>query len=199
MGQHAKAEEILNIHVVTTLLLVTLVGAVMAGCHGHRARYANLDDARLMHHLNSELDLTPVLLLLTILLIVLLHLVAPLAKLGAWPWRVAGGFLLVIGVLLNLATDRALIKADTPVSPNARTTTLIEDGVFARRRNPMYLGMLAIIAGLGLLLGSFSPLLVLPVFAVFIQVRFVRAEEAKLAVAFGGQWQAYASRVRRWF
>jgi len=141
----------------------------------------------------------PALLLLAMLLMVFMHLVVPLVELVPGPWRAAGVVLLVIGLTLNLAADRAMKQAATPVSPNARTTTVIESGVFARTRNPMYLGMLAIIAGLGLLLGSFSPLLVLPIFAGMLRQRFVRPEEAKLAAAFGGQWQAYASRVRRWF
>jgi len=140
----------------------------------------------------------PTLLLLAMLLMVLLHLVVSLAEPVPGAWRLAGGILLALGLFLNLAAERAMKSAGTPVRPSARTTTLLTVGVYARTRNPMYLGMLAILAGLGLLLGSLSPWIVPPVFAGLIQVRFVWAEEEKLARAFGTDWQAYASRVRRW-
>jgi len=80
----------------------------------------------------------------------------------------------------------------------AETTTLIQDGPFAHTRNPMYLGMILILAGIALLLGSFSPLTVPPVFVVLIRQRFVLPEERKLQQIFKAKWEEYAGRVRRW-
>lgn len=62
----------------------------------------------------------------------------------------------------------------------------------------MYLGMMIILFGTWIFLGSLSPLFVIPVFFLFIQEIFIKYEEPFLENIFGDQYREYKSKVRRW-
>ena len=62
----------------------------------------------------------------------------------------------------------------------------------------MYLGMVLILLGDAVVLGSLTPFAVPPAFAWLFSVRFIRLEEQRLAQLFGEQYREYQSRVRRW-
>lgn len=62
----------------------------------------------------------------------------------------------------------------------------------------MYLGMVLILLGDAMVLGSLTPFAVPPAFAWLLSARFIRLEEQRLAQLFGEQYREYQSRVRRW-
>jgi len=62
----------------------------------------------------------------------------------------------------------------------------------------MYLGMLLALVGLFLLLGSITPLFVIPIFVWAITKRFLLIEERALEERFGEEYIKYKDRVRRW-
>lgn len=75
---------------------------------------------------------------------------------------------------------------------------LVQGGVFAHCRNPLYVGNLLIALGLALVIHSaLFYLLVLP-FIAFTYVAIVAAEEAFLAQTFGEEYRDYCRRVHRW-
>jgi protein-S-isoprenylcysteine O-methyltransferase Ste14 len=84
------------------------------------------------------------------------------------------------------------------VKPFEESKALITTGVFAISRNPMYLGMTLILFGLGLLLGSLTPFLVVSALPVLLGRLFIFPEEQMLDDTFGAQFQEYRKRVRRW-
>jgi protein-S-isoprenylcysteine O-methyltransferase Ste14 len=63
----------------------------------------------------------------------------------------------------------------------------------------MYLGFVLILFGVAALLGSVTPLLVVPIFGAAMEMVFIRKEEQTMAATFGNRWTEYRSRVRRWF
>ena len=75
---------------------------------------------------------------------------------------------------------------------------MVTPGVFALSRNPMYLGMVLLLVGVALLVGTLMPLVIATAFAVLLDARFIQAWERVLADAFGVDWRAYRNRVRRW-
>jgi protein-S-isoprenylcysteine O-methyltransferase Ste14 len=75
---------------------------------------------------------------------------------------------------------------------------LVTHGVFAFSRNPMYLSMMLGLLGVFVALGSLTPLAAVPVFFLIIRRRFIAVEERMLEEAFGDDYRAYKSRVRRW-
>jgi protein-S-isoprenylcysteine O-methyltransferase Ste14 len=133
-----------------------------------------------------------------LVIIPILHLLLPGARWLPFPWTLVGALPVLVGVGLNLSADAALKRYGTTVKPLEETTALITEGVFGISRNPMYLGMILILLGLAILLGTASPLPVVLVFALLLQTAYVRPEEQKLARTFPRAWPEYRSRVRRW-
>jgi protein-S-isoprenylcysteine O-methyltransferase Ste14 len=75
---------------------------------------------------------------------------------------------------------------------------LVTDGIFTHCRNPLYLGNILIITGLGIMSNSLVSLLIfLPLF-VFAYQAIVIAEEDFLNDRFGPQYKNYLKRVNRW-
>ena len=142
--------------------------------------------------------LPPTYLLIAIALMTAAHFVLPIWLVVAFPWRFAGVLPLVAGIYLNLAADRQLKLQGTTVKPLERSTTLVTDGVFAWTRNPMYLGMALILAGIAALSGSFSPWVIVVAFVILMDRVFIQREERQLDEVFGVTCSQYRSRVRRW-
>ena len=89
-------------------------------------------------------------------------------------------------------------NAGTPLNPPEPPTTLVEEGPFALTRNPGYLGLALIYAGISLVAGGRWPLLFLPGVLVTVDRGVIEWEEEYLQERFGSRYAAYRSRVRRW-
>lgn len=113
-------------------------------------------------------------------------------------WRSAGAGVVLAGSALHVAAGNHFRTHRTTTEALGQARTLVTDGPYGRTRNPMYLGGIIMLMGLGLFLGSATPVLVVPLFAVAIWRAFIRHEEAMLADQFGGEYNAYRSTVRRW-
>jgi protein-S-isoprenylcysteine O-methyltransferase Ste14 len=75
---------------------------------------------------------------------------------------------------------------------------LIVSGPYVYVRNPMYIGVVATIAGQGLVFGS-PAVLAYAAVVLFCFEMFVRFyEEPRLTRVFGGAYRAYCRRVHRW-
>ena len=148
--------------------------------------------------MNEGKFLPPAYLFASLASMVLLSLFIPLYALIPYPWNATGLLPLALGVALNASTDNVLKKHDTTVKPFEVSTTLITTGVFNFSRNPMYLGMVLILIGAALLLGTLSPLITIPLFAITMDRIFIFAEEKMLEKRFGDEWKQYKTNVRRW-
>ncbi len=105
-----------------------------------------------------------------------------------------------LGLGVVVATFRRFVGVGTTIQPNVpeKATTLVTDGPNRVSRNPMYLGMAMIIAGLGVGWATLTTPLVLAGFVWFINVRQIVPEESALERVFGEDYLAYKARVRRW-
>lgn len=75
---------------------------------------------------------------------------------------------------------------------------LVTQGMFNHCRNPLYVGNILMLVGVGILSNSlFYVAVMLPVF-MFIYQAIVLAEENFLRNKFGGQFDEYCKRVNRW-
>ncbi len=146
----------------------------------------------------KPLIVPPVYLLLFILGQVAIHRYWPLAQLFDGPNRYSGLILLALGILFVGWGARAFARADTAIRPLEASTTLVTHGLYRFTRNPMYLGMIQVLAGVCLLLGSLSPWLLVPGFFLTIRTVFVIPEEAMMERIFGDEYRAYKAKVRRW-
>ena len=142
--------------------------------------------------------LPPVYLFLSLLTMFLLHFLLPAGEIAPYPWNFLGILPLVLGIALNLIADAAFKREQTTVKPFEKSSALLVTGVFRISRNPMYLGMVLILLGVAVLLGTVTPLLIVIVFGVSMELVFVRTEERMLEEQFGATWLAYKKKVRKW-
>lgn len=139
----------------------------------------------------------PTYLLIYLILSLILHFLIPLWKF-TYPIRYVGLIFVVIGIALNLWTDSLFAKAKTTVKPNEKPNKFITTGPFKYSRNPMYLGIILILMGISITLGSLSSLLG-PVLMLFtLQVVFIPHEESQMEKQFGKKYLEYKQQVRRW-
>jgi protein-S-isoprenylcysteine O-methyltransferase Ste14 len=114
------------------------------------------------------------------------------------PWRWLGVLPLALGALSAIAAAGRFARAGTNIVPLTRSTALVTDGPFARSRNPMYLGMTLVLAGIAWLSNAWLPWLVVPAFVLVLTLRFIRHEERLMEATFGDAYRDYRARVRRW-
>lgn len=84
-----------------------------------------------------------------------------------------------------------------PMTPEA-SSALVETGIYAYTRNPMYLGFALLLAGWAVVLANGASLALLPLFVLYLDRFQIRPEERALAPRFGAAFTSYASRVGRW-
>ena len=111
--------------------------------------------------------------------------------------RLIGLALIVAGAMLLVASAVAFRAQKTTILPRETPRAMITTGLYARSRNPIYLGDALMLAGTALAWDAASLILV-PVFMAVITRRFILGEEAGLRATFGADFDAYAARVRRW-
>ena len=104
----------------------------------------------------------------------------------------------IAGVGLAVWAARLFAHAGTGVKPFTPSTTVVQTGPYQFTRNPMYLGMMIVLAGAFVLFGSLSPILVIAVFFWWIHHRFVLPEEDHMEHALGQAFLDYKESVRRW-
>jgi protein-S-isoprenylcysteine O-methyltransferase Ste14 len=142
--------------------------------------------------------LPPTYLWISIGVMIALHFLLPLVIIVPWPWSLAGIIQLALGAVINILADREFKEANTTVKPFKESSAMITDGVFQISRNPMYLGFALILIGIAVLLGSLTPFVVIPIFALLMDQIFIRVEEQMLEEKFVLTWLDYKRRVRRW-
>jgi len=109
-----------------------------------------------------------------------------------------GSIIIVLGLLLLLLAGNLFKRAETDMIPFKNVSALVTTGIYRYTRNPMYLGMAAILLGCAITVGATTSLLVAPVFMAIIEIRFIRFEEAMLDELFPGEFAQYRTKVRRW-
>ncbi|HET9794342.1 MAG TPA: isoprenylcysteine carboxylmethyltransferase family protein [Thermoanaerobaculia bacterium] len=115
------------------------------------------------------------------------------------PARIAGGILLLGGFALGLAAARALAEGGSSPLPHRSSGALVAHGIYRWTRNPIYLSMAVLLAGIVVLARSGWHLLMLAIFLGIVNGTQVPREERYLEAKFGESYRAYARRTRRWF
>lgn len=122
----------------------------------------------------------------------------PVSHLIYMPLRVFGAVLAVSGLVIGAWGVLLFKRAGTPLKPFDRPVVLVRSGPYRFSRNPVYLGMLLILSGTWIALGTLTPLLVLVLFFYIIQEAFVKQEELFLQEHLGEEYLQYCRTVRRW-
>ncbi len=142
--------------------------------------------------------LPPVYFLGALLGMTALHFTLPIAKLIHPPYSYLGVLLVGFGLWIAIWAARLFSRAGTPIKPFEQSKHLVTSGPYRFTRNPMYLGMVAVLIGVGLFFGTLGPFLLIPAFLYVIQRYFVRPEEVFMEMLFGEDYRRFRSQVKRW-
>lgn len=125
-----------------------------------------------------------------------------------WPWAgftvplvtVVASLIALAGIAIAVAGTVAFRRARTTVNPMKpeAASSLVTEGIYAFTRNPMYLGLVLLITGFALYLANVWTLFGPAVLALYLTRFQIAPEERIMAQLFGAEFDAYASRVRRW-
>jgi protein-S-isoprenylcysteine O-methyltransferase Ste14 len=138
--------------------------------------------------------------------ICLAFLLAGLALEFAWPAAAfpnlvrypAGAALIALGVGIMAAALRLLRDAGTPHETDEPTTAIVRGRLYRLSRNPIYVSLILVYAGIGIAAGSLWVLgLLLPLIAV-IRYGVIAREERYLERKFGEEYLRYKASARRW-
>ncbi len=113
-------------------------------------------------------------------------------------YSIAGGTLVLIGVAIMAAGARNFSRVDTPVPSNQPVRALVTTGIHGWSRNPIYVGMLLLYAGIGTAARSPWVLILALPLVIILRYGVIAREETYLERRFGDAYRDYKARVRRW-
>ena len=140
----------------------------------------------------------PKIALLFLMIATLLHWLTPFGQLIIYANFILGIILCVLGFVTTLACWCLFKQHETPVCPTAKTTFIITTGFYRYSRNPMYLGVITLLMGVSVTVGTLSYYLMVLLYFIVIDRFFCPYEEAKLIGLFGTEYIFYKKEVRRW-
>jgi protein-S-isoprenylcysteine O-methyltransferase Ste14 len=110
----------------------------------------------------------------------------------------AGSLLALAGAVFALLGIGQFVSLGVNPLPTRPAARMVRGGVYRVSRNPMYVGLVAVLAGSGLAAGSLPVLIsALPLF-LCLDIYAIRREERYLERSFGEAYLAYCQDVRRW-
>ena len=146
----------------------------------------------------------------------LFFVIAPLMLAGFIPWwitqwefrpaffgvdltRILGGILIVVGApgIVDSFARFALEGLGTP-APIAPPQKLVVTGLYRYVRNPIYIAVVAVILGQGLLFADWHLLGYGALLWLFFHTWVVAIEEPGLRESFGTEYESYCADVPRW-
>jgi protein-S-isoprenylcysteine O-methyltransferase Ste14 len=113
------------------------------------------------------------------------------ARLFGWP---------LVGGAMTLAAwfARTMRRADTTMHINKPVSRVVQDGPFHFSRNPGYLSLTMLYAGIAVLRNALWAIVLLPLVVYVIQREVIEREEGYLERTFGEEYLNYKARVHRW-
>lgn len=111
---------------------------------------------------------------------------------------IAGFIIISVGIFLLIFAIGVFMARKTTVMPTRAPDKLVTDGIYRITRNPMYVGMLLILAGFPLMMDTLSGLVCPVLFFFIMDCTVIPREEKVVEGVFGEAYLKYKSRTRRW-
>ncbi len=140
----------------------------------------------------------PLIYVATLLISLLLHKGKPLPFLSPLFRIVLGTPLIGTAATILFFAFREMRRAGTNVNPELPATALVTQGPFQFTRNPLYLSLALIYAGLATLINTLWAFFLFPALLFIMQRGVIEREERYLEDKFGDRYIQYKARVRRW-
>ena len=143
----------------------------------------------------------PIYMLLTAGLMWLLDGFLPVFEVIADPWNNVGVVFIVMALFTDGLSLLQFFRAHTTINPlhPEKSKHLVITGMYRFTRNPMYTGLLLLLVGWAVLLGSLTAFIMLPIFVMILTDQQIIPEEEILEQKFGQKYLDYKKSVKRWF
>jgi protein-S-isoprenylcysteine O-methyltransferase Ste14 len=107
---------------------------------------------------------------------------------------------LTLSFTLIVISIKKFNHAETSVNPiNPKLATkLVTTGTYSVSRNPMYLGLVGILCGISIFLGSWFGFLIIPTFVLYLNKYQITPEERTMNALFKDEYLSYCNKVTRW-
>jgi protein-S-isoprenylcysteine O-methyltransferase Ste14 len=109
-----------------------------------------------------------------------------------------GAGLLIGGIALMAAAMRRFRASGTAVETSRASTAIVAEGPYAGTRNPVYVAMLLIYTGIGVIANAPAIVALLPLLFAALHFGVVLREEDYLECKFGEPYLLYKQAVSRW-
>lgn len=114
-----------------------------------------------------------------------------------FPYNLSGLILCYFGLVI-MGKARDLFRQNKTTLALEKPTTLIREGIFAKTRNPMYIGMFIMLLGVAVCFCNLVALSVPLLFLITVGVFVVPYEERMMIQTFGQEYHNYRQQVKRW-
>jgi protein-S-isoprenylcysteine O-methyltransferase Ste14 len=114
-----------------------------------------------------------------------------------WP-LVVGLFVTILGQAIRGATIGLAYIVRGGKDKKVYAEHLVSTGIFSHCRNPLYVGNILMLLGVGILANSLIYVAIIMPLFLFIYQAIVLAEEHFLRGKFGADFDAYCAKVNRW-
>lgn len=138
----------------------------------------------------------PIILLLFLMLGIVLNWAFPMNWGHGWGWL--GIILFSLGMGTVIWCKKLFDKAETNISPDKPTLTIVTTGPYKYSRNPIYAGFLCVYAGLGMMMDAPIMLLLTTGLWFILDRKIIVPEEIYLEEKFGEEYLDYKKTLRRW-
>lgn len=126
------------------------------------------------------------------------NLTLPLNVTGPGSLRSWGPAVGIAGFCVMMQAWWQFKQRDVAICPTAETSALITQGVYRFTRNPMYLGLVMMLTGVAMFIGTLPFYVAAATLFAILNFVFCPYEEDKLIRTFGSRFRQYRMRVRRW-
>ncbi len=111
---------------------------------------------------------------------------------------IAGAIVIAASFVLMPGALRVFRRAETPLDVRKPTSAIITNGPYRISRNPIYVSMLLLYLGIGIMIDGVWILLLAAPLVLVIQYGVILREEVYLEDKFGEPYLTYKKSVRRW-
>ncbi|WP_049237534.1 methyltransferase family protein [Moraxella canis] len=148
--------------------------------------------------MSLELKIPPVILMVIVAIVMTVQAQFSIMPFRL-PWLIAGGIAILGCGIIGMAVWQFQQAKTTvnPLNPN-QSRQIVNTGIFAISRNPMYAGMAVILISVAVFLGEFSVFIWVAGFILYMTRFQIKPEERILTKNFGDDYTRYCKKVRRW-
>jgi protein-S-isoprenylcysteine O-methyltransferase Ste14 len=162
-------------------------------------RKFNINDEPFIKHKEVKMNRYPLLMMLVMLgLCMGMNWIYPVNYGFGTAGKTMGWVAILCGMALLAAAIGFFRMKETTVNPTKKPDKLVTEGIYRISRNPMYLGMVLILAGFPLVTESVIGLIFPFIFFLIMNQSVIPREERTVEGVFGDDYLRYRTRTSRW-